>query len=65
MDTQKGIPVSGQANEEIIENLETCCLCGTKLRFSHQTDYLNLQVHEETTCPACGIKNKALSFILQ
>lgn len=65
MNTQNGMPTPNMPNEDIIENLESCVLCGSKLRFKHQTDYLNLQVHEEATCPDCGVKNKVNQFILQ
>jgi len=66
MNAQNGIVAPlNITNEDLIEFLETCCLCGSKLRFSHQTDYLKLEVHEEANCPDCGIRNKVSSFILQ
>jgi hypothetical protein len=65
MDAQNGTPTPPLSREDIIETLETCCLCGSRLKFSHQTDYLNLQVHEEAKCSECGIKSKSASFILQ
>jgi len=65
MNAQNGIPTSDLSKEDIIENIETCCLCGARLKFKHQTDYLTLQVQEEAECPDCGIKNKTSSFILQ
>jgi len=65
MDTTHGMPITQMSNEDIIDNLESCSLCGTKLKFKHHTDYLNLQVHEEASCPSCGIKNKVAQFILQ
>jgi hypothetical protein len=65
MDAQKGQPAMKLSKEDIIESLETCCLCGSKLRFSHQMDYLNLQVHEEAKCSECGIKSQSAQFILQ
>jgi len=60
-----GQPLPSLSKEDIIENLETCCLCGSKLRFSHQTDYLNLKVLEEAKCVACGVKSRSENFILQ
>jgi hypothetical protein len=53
------------SREDIIETMESCYLCGSKLQFSHRTDYLALQVHEEAKCSQCGIKSKVSSFILQ
>ncbi|MCC6278433.1 MAG: hypothetical protein IT289_11015 [Oligoflexia bacterium] len=51
--------------EDFVEYLETCCICGSKLRFTHQTDYLQLQVQEEARCPDCGIRNKTTNYTLQ
>ena len=65
MNTQKGFATPQISNEELIQHLETCALCGERLLFSHKTDYLTLAVYEETTCSCCGIKNKASDFILQ
>jgi hypothetical protein len=66
MDAQKGYALTNHINsDDMLVTIETCCLCGSKLRFTHRTDYLNLQVHEEANCPQCGIKNKVASFILQ
>lgn len=59
------MPTPNLTNDEIVNSLETCVLCGSRLKFEHQTDYLNLQVHEEARCMECGIKNKVVSFILQ
>ena len=56
MNTQKGFATPALPYEEIISNLETCSLCGSRLRFVHRTDYLNLEVHEEANCTACGLK---------
>ena len=65
MEIQKGFAVTNLKTEDVISNLESCCICGTRLRFTHKTDYLKMEVQEEATCPACGIKNKVASFILQ
>lgn len=65
MDTQKSMPVHQASNDEIIQNIETCCLCGSRLYFTHKTDYLNLQVTEESACTECGIKSKTIHHILQ
>ena len=64
-EAQKGLPLPALSKEDIIETLETCCLCGSRLRFTHQTDYLALLVQEEAKCTECGIKSKTSKFILQ
>ena len=66
MDSQKGfVSPDRLSKEEVIENIESCVLCGSRLRFFHRTDYLTLQVQEEANCPSCGIKAKSAFFILQ
>jgi hypothetical protein len=50
---------------EILAHFENCAICGTKLRFTHRTDYLKFEVEEEASCPQCGIQNKVAKFILQ
>lgn len=65
MELQKGIPVADRPADELIEAVDNCCLCGHKLAFYHITDFKKSEVMEEARCPACGIKNKMNSYILQ
>lgn len=65
MDLQKGFPTVSRPLEDVIEALTTCCVCGGKLVFKHETDFLAQSVVEKGCCPACGIKTKENSFILQ
>lgn len=48
-----------------IEEHTTCCLCGTELKFTHQVDYLNLEVTEDSFCPGCQVQMKRRNYILQ
>ncbi|MGE3974607.1 MAG: hypothetical protein AB7F59_08790 [Bdellovibrionales bacterium] len=65
MELQKGIPIANRASEELIEVVDNCCLCGTKLAFYHITDFKKNQVLEEGKCGACGVKSKVHEFVLQ
>ncbi len=65
METAKGIPVADRKQEELVEILNQCMLCGHQLSFVHVTDFQKLEVVEEARCPACGIKNRPTQFILQ
>jgi len=65
MELAKGVPVADRNPEELIESIDSCCLCGTKLKFQHQTDFVLWEVQEEGHCPACGIRNKVNKFVLQ
>jgi hypothetical protein len=51
--------------EDVIADFNQCCLCGTDLKFTHKADYENLMIQEEAFCPACSIKTKNNSHILQ
>lgn len=65
MDMQRGVSIPNLKAEDLINHMENCCLCGGKLRFTHKTDFANLEVVEEATCPSCGVKSKVNNFILQ
>lgn len=52
-------------HQYIIEDQNHCCLCGTKLVFKHQVDYLTLHVREEADCPTCHVRMKTRDFSLQ
>ena len=65
MDLQKGFPTVQKPNEDVIEALTTCCICGSQLVFQHQTDFLAHKVTEKGCCTQCGIRTKENEFILQ
>ncbi|HVK61572.1 MAG TPA: hypothetical protein VM432_08485 [Bdellovibrionales bacterium] len=52
-------------HEIVLMDENTCCLCGTELKFEHKIDYMILSVKEEASCPACRIKMKSKEFVLQ
>lgn len=56
---------SSENYEEVIADFNQCCLCGTKLKFTHKADYEQMLIQEEAFCPACSIKTKNNSHILQ
>jgi len=44
--------------------IDDCKICGTKLIFSHLSDYKNLIVQETARCPECAKGNRRLIHIL-
>lgn len=56
---------SSKKYDDVIANFNHCCLCGTSLQFTHKADYQNMTIQEEAFCPACSIKTKNNSHILQ
>jgi hypothetical protein len=65
MDMQKGFPTLDQPIECVLETLNCCCLCGTKLIFQHTTNFIDHKVTEKGSCPSCGVKTKENEFVLQ
>jgi hypothetical protein len=51
--------------EESLHQMNSCCLCGTRLKFLHVTNFSTMMVKERAQCPACGIKTKEEDFTLQ
>ncbi len=49
----------------IIDEENTCPLCGTALEFQHDIDPLSLQVEEKGHCTSCKITTKAKLSPLQ
>jgi hypothetical protein len=50
------------------ENLDDhfhCVLCGSPLKFKHDTDFANQVVTEEAHCTACNVRNRRSSHGLQ
>ena len=44
--------------------IDECGICGSKLIFSHLSDYKNLLIQETSHCPECGNKNQRKLHIL-
>lgn len=66
MDLQKGLPTEkNMKKEDVVKSLNTCCLCGTTLEFTHVTHAESQRVQEAAKCPSCGIQTKVNTFILQ
>lgn len=66
MDLQKGIPADKETSqEELVRSLNTCCLCGSSLEFTHVKNKETFVVQEAAKCPSCGIQTKVNTFILQ
>ena len=51
--------------EYIIEDENSCCLCGTDLKFQHKVDYMALTIKEDAHCPTCKIQMKTSEHVLQ
>lgn len=50
--------------ETTAEELNSCALCGTNLKFDHEVNYSRLTVREHAHCPACQIRLRARDFVL-
>ncbi len=51
--------------EQEIESHTICYLCGQKLHFIHQTDFITHEVDEEANCLHCQIRTIKQSHRLQ
>ncbi|MCC7405635.1 MAG: hypothetical protein IT288_14645 [Bdellovibrionales bacterium] len=51
--------------EAFLEDYHHCCLCGSELIFTHNTNFLTLEVKEEAFCSACNIRTKQDQHRLQ
>jgi hypothetical protein len=72
--TEKDDAMEGQREEfvsdkveyqPILEDMNSCCLCGSKLVFEHRIDFLHLRVREDADCPSCKIRMKTKEHGLQ
>ena len=52
-------------SSELIQEYNSCLLCGTELLFFHVTDFGDKVVFEESSCPSCNIKSKKKAHKLQ
>lgn len=44
--------------EQFLDDYHHCCLCGSELVFTHNTNFIALDVKEEAFCPSCNIRTK-------
>ena len=51
--------------EEILDEQFHCVLCGSDLKFKHETDFANQAVTEEAHCTSCNVRNRRSSHRLQ
>lgn len=58
MGPQESFASEKEEHQFILDDHNTCCLCGTQLEFKHEVDFLNLKVRENATCPSCKIDLK-------
>ena len=49
---------------QVQKQIADCTVCGSKLVFTHLSDYKNLFVQESARCPECGGNNKKIIHIL-
>ena len=52
-------------SSSLIEQYNSCHLCGGALDFTHVTHFLDDVVTEEANCSNCMVKKKTTSHILQ
>ena len=57
--------VSCSRTSEIVQEYNSCILCGSELLFVHVTDFSEDVVFEESSCPSCKIKSKKKAHKLQ
>ena len=50
--------------EIAIAEHNTCCLCGSDLKFEHKIDFGTLTVVEDAHCPSCRIQLRQRNHIL-
>ncbi len=53
------------SNHDLVEEYNSCILCGAELLFVHLTDFCDEVVFEESSCPNCNIKSKKKAHRLQ
>ena len=49
---------------QVQKQIDDCKVCGSKLVFTHLSDYKNLFVQESARCPDCGGNNKKMIHVL-
>ena len=56
--------ISGNA-EEVVERYSHCPVCGSRLHFTHLTDFSRNLTQETANCPECTIKVRRVMHRLQ
>lgn len=64
MDRRENFVSKKKEHQPILSDTNECCLCGSKLVFKHEVDFLTLKVREEADCPTCQISLKTKDFPL-
>jgi ssDNA-binding Zn-finger/Zn-ribbon topoisomerase 1 len=49
---------------QVKKTINECQICGSRLVFTHLSDYRNMFVQETARCPECGGNHKKLIHIL-
>ncbi len=65
MEDSKTFEGTSDEHQYFIDDQTLCCLCGTKLDFKHEVDYMKLTVREDADCPCCKIHMKTKEHTLQ
>lgn len=50
--------------KQVKRQINDCNVCGSKLVFTHLSDYKNLFIQETARCPECGGNHRRLIHIL-
>lgn len=68
MSAKEQAPVTAEIkydSNDLVEEYNSCILCGSELLFVHLTDFRDDVVFEESSCPCCNIKSKKKAHRLQ
>lgn len=52
------------AKEAAVMEHNTCCLCGSDLKFQHKIDFETFKVVEDAHCPSCRIQLRSRDHVL-
>ncbi|MEK7357653.1 MAG: hypothetical protein AAB250_14475 [Bdellovibrionota bacterium] len=63
--TAKNFVSVSNEHENVLDDENNCCLCGSQLDFKHNVDYLTLKIKEDAHCPSCQIQMKSREHTLQ
>jgi hypothetical protein len=65
MDLGKEFRSKKKEHESAIDDHNRCYLCGSRLKFRHDIDYLLMVVREDSDCPSCRIQLRSKEHTLQ
>jgi hypothetical protein len=51
--------------EEAVHDHNTCCLCGSELKFQHKVDHVKQFATEDAACGSCNVKQRSTMHTLQ